>query len=98
MCASPPCSLDCNSVGISSDAFLVPKFTSSLCSHACFYNCPNSITLYFDLAASEGVYLPIHCEKHRSSRRREMVELLSSSGGAASFAMGDAPAPTPISF
>ncbi|KAG8374375.1 hypothetical protein BUALT_Bualt11G0125400 [Buddleja alternifolia] len=92
------CSLDRNSVGISSDAFLVPEFTSSLCSPACYYNCPNSITLNFDLAASEGVYLPTHCEKHRSNRRHEMVELLSSGGGAASFPVADASAPAPDSF
>ncbi|KAG8374378.1 hypothetical protein BUALT_Bualt11G0125700 [Buddleja alternifolia] len=92
------CGLDRKSVGISSDAFLVPEFTSSLCSPACYHNCPNIIALYFDLAAGEGVYLPIHCEKHRSSRRREMVELLSSGGGGASFAVADSPAPALASF
>ncbi|KAL3839451.1 hypothetical protein ACJIZ3_024042 [Penstemon smallii] len=85
------CGVDRGFVGISSDAFLAPEFTSSLCSQACYQNCPNIVDLYFDLAAGEGVFLPTLCERQKSSPHRAMLELLSSSGGS-----GDA-APAPVS-
>jgi len=48
------CGLDRSSVGISSDAFFEPYFTSKLCSPACFSKCPNIVDLFFNLAAGEG--------------------------------------------
>ncbi|KAL2229514.1 UNVERIFIED_CONTAM: hypothetical protein Sindi_1931100 [Sesamum indicum] len=96
------CGVDRNFVGISSDAFLTPEFISSLCSPACYRNCPNIVDLYFNLAAGEGVFLPALCEKQKTSPHRAMLELLSSSGGAAASAAVDeaivgspAPAPAP---
>ncbi|KAL3826071.1 hypothetical protein ACJIZ3_022100 [Penstemon smallii] len=94
------CGVDRDSVGISSDAFLTPEFTGSLCSSACYQNCPNIVDLYFNLAAGEGVFLPLLCEKHKSSPHRAMLELMSSSGGAAAVGPTDydveAPAPAPF--
>ncbi|XP_057801298.1 uncharacterized protein LOC131016609 [Salvia miltiorrhiza] len=93
------CGLDRRSVGISSDAFMTPEFISSLCSPPCFQNCPNIVDLYFNLAAGEGVFLPILCEKQKSNPHRAMLELLSSSSGT--YAMVDnsfAPAPAPSPF
>ncbi|XP_059663837.1 uncharacterized protein LOC132309560, partial [Cornus florida] len=76
------CGVDRFSLGISSDSLLDPLFTASLCSPACYYNCPNIIDLYYNLALAEGVFLPEFCKAQRSSSRREMTEFLSS--GAAS--------------
>ncbi|PIM97379.1 hypothetical protein CDL12_30152 [Handroanthus impetiginosus] len=94
------CGVDRRFVGISSDAFLTPDFISSLCSPACYQNCPNIVDLYFNLAAGEGVFLPALCENHKTSSRREVLELLSSSGGANAGAADDsiAPAPAPAAF
>ncbi|GFQ02969.1 hypothetical protein PHJA_002440700 [Phtheirospermum japonicum] len=94
------CGVDRRFVGISSDAFLVPEFTTSLCSPACHQNCPNIVDLYFNLAAGEGVYLPALCQKQKSSPKRAMLELLSSSGGAAPDTVDDgvAPSPAPSTF
>ncbi|KAI3447741.1 hypothetical protein Pfo_004406 [Paulownia fortunei] len=89
------CGVDRRFVGISSDAFLTPEFTSSLCSPTCYQNCPNIVDLYFNLAAGEGVFLPTLCEKQKSSPHRAMLELLSSSGGAAPATVDDSIAPTP---
>ncbi|CAA2993890.1 uncharacterized protein LOC111403282 [Olea europaea var. sylvestris] len=96
------CGVDRSFVGISSDAFLAPQFTASLCSPACYQNCPNIVDLYFNLAAGEGVYLPAVCEKQKSNPRRAMLALLSSGGGAApgpvatdsADFVADAPAPS----
>ncbi|KAK4432321.1 hypothetical protein Salat_0994200 [Sesamum alatum] len=96
------CGVDRKFVGISSDAFLTPEFISSLCSPACYQNCPNIVDLYFDLAAGEGVFLPALCEKQKSSPHRAMLELLSSSAAAASASVYEAivgspaPAPAPV--
>lgn len=76
------CGVDRSSVGISSDALLVPQFTQSLCSPACYRNCPNIVDLYFNLAAGEGVFLPRLCEKQKTESHRAMMELLSSGGVA----------------
>ncbi|KAL3622834.1 hypothetical protein CASFOL_031931 [Castilleja foliolosa] len=95
------CGVDRRFVGISSDAFLVPEFTKSLCSPACYHNCPNIVDLYFNLAAGEGVYLPALCQKQKSSPKRAMFELLSSSGGATAddtVVDGVAPSPAPSSY
>ncbi|XP_042021177.1 uncharacterized protein LOC121768705 [Salvia splendens] len=93
------CGVDRSSVGISSDAFMMPEFISSLCSPSCYQNCPNIVDLYFNLAAGEGVFLPALCEKQRSNPHRAMLELLSS-GGAAPATVDDsfAPAPAPSSY
>lgn len=48
------CGLSRMSVGISSDALLEPHFTSTLCSQACYFNCPNIVDLYFSMALGEG--------------------------------------------
>ena len=50
------CGVDRNALGISSDALLESRFTSKLCSSACYNKCPNIIDLYFNLAAGEGIY------------------------------------------
>ncbi|XP_073034264.1 uncharacterized protein [Primulina eburnea] len=94
------CGVDREFVGISSDAFFSPEFAANLCSPACYQNCPNIVDLYFNLAAAEGVYLPALCEKQRSNPHRAMLELLSSSGGAAPGPMmGElATAPAPVMF
>ncbi|KAK8540137.1 hypothetical protein V6N13_048781 [Hibiscus sabdariffa] len=100
------CGADRNSVGISSDALLDSEFTAKLCSPACYQKCPNIVDLYFNLAAGEGVFLPDLCEAQRSNPRRNMVELIASSGAApgpvssqatASLAVqAPAPAPAPM--
>lgn len=48
------CRVDRKSVGISSDSLLEPQFTASICSPACYQNCPNIIDLYYNLAIGEG--------------------------------------------
>ncbi|KAL3826072.1 hypothetical protein ACJIZ3_022101 [Penstemon smallii] len=95
------CGVDRDFVGISSDAFLTPEFTGSLCSPACYQNCPNIVDLYFELAAGEGVFLPALCEKHKSNPHRAMLELMSSSGGAAvgsADSVVEAPGPAPSPY
>lgn len=72
------CGVDRNALGISSDALLESRFTSKLCSSACYKHCPNIIDLYFNLAAGEGVYLPKLCEEKKGKGRREMAEMRSS--------------------
>ncbi|KAH6798394.1 hypothetical protein C2S51_034878 [Perilla frutescens var. frutescens] len=93
------CGVDRRFVGISSDAFMTPEFISSLCSPPCYQNCPNIVDLYFDLAAGEGVFLPLLCEKQKSNPHRAMLELLSSGGAALATAddsFSPAPAPSPF--
>ncbi|XP_022857076.1 uncharacterized protein LOC111378135 [Olea europaea var. sylvestris] len=97
------CGADRSFVGISSDALLVPQFTKSLCSPACYQNCPNIVDLYFNLAAGEGVYLPRLCEKQKTEPHRAMLELLSSGGAAPGLvaeeptgSVADAPASSPF--
>ncbi|KAL2453103.1 PAR1 protein [Abeliophyllum distichum] len=89
------CGVDRSFVGISSDAFLVPQFTQRLCSPSCYQNCANIVDLYFNLAAGEGVYLPLLCEKQKTEPHRAMMELLSSGGVATGF-VADAPASSPF--
>ncbi|CAN4087752.1 unnamed protein product [Withania somnifera] len=72
------CGVDRNTLGISSDALLESRFTSKLCSSACYKHCPNIIDLYFNLAAGEGVYLPKLCAEQKRNGRREMSEIRSS--------------------
>ncbi|AES86992.1 hypothetical protein MtrunA17_Chr4g0008131 [Medicago truncatula] len=96
------CGVDRSSVGISSDAFFEPYFTSKLCSPSCFSKCPNIVDLFFNLAAGEGVFLPELCEKHKTNPRRATIELTSSGAalGPASSISQDialAPAAAPIS-
>ncbi|CAI8604474.1 unnamed protein product [Vicia faba] len=55
------CNLDRLSLGISSDALLESHFLEKLCSPQCYKNCPNVVDLYFNLAASVGVFLPKFC-------------------------------------
>lgn len=52
------CGVDRKAVGISSDAFFEPQFTSKLCSRRCYQKCPNIVDLYFNLAAGEGTKIP----------------------------------------
>ncbi|KAL1545580.1 hypothetical protein AAHA92_22287 [Salvia divinorum] len=100
------CGVDRGFVGISSDAFLTPGFTASLCSPSCYQNCPNIVDLYFNLAAGEGVFLPALCEKQKRNPRRAMLEILSNGGDVGGAAPGpmvadyvvDAPAPAPGFF
>lgn len=53
------CGVDRNTIGISSDSLLETHFTLKLCSPQCYYNCPNIIDLYHNLALAEGYY-PLH--------------------------------------
>ncbi|KAG6437147.1 hypothetical protein SASPL_102058 [Salvia splendens] len=100
------CGVDRGFVGISSDAFLAPEFTASLCSPSCYQNCPNIVDLYFNLAAGEGVFLPALCEKQKTNPHRAMLEILSNGGAVGGAAPGpmaadyvvDAPAPAPEYF
>ncbi|CAL0324731.1 unnamed protein product [Lupinus luteus] len=80
------CGVERSSVGISSDAFFEPQFTSKLCSPACYEKCHNIVDLFFNLADGEGVFLPELCEKHKTNPHRAMFELVSS---------GAAPGPYP---
>ncbi|KAH9621706.1 hypothetical protein KSS87_000752 [Heliosperma pusillum] len=97
------CGVDRNMVGISSDNLMEPRFTSKLCSPACYNNCPNVIDLYSKLAQGEGVYLPALCKKQQRNPRRAMVELMSSgaapgpvySTDVSSTLVADSPAPSP---
>ncbi|KAI3425403.1 uncharacterized protein J3R85_010319 [Psidium guajava] len=72
------CGLDRNTLGVSSDSLLEPRFTQKLCSSGCYENCPNIVDLYFSLAAGEGVFLPKLCEAQRGIARRGMAEIRSS--------------------
>ncbi|KAL3739435.1 hypothetical protein ACJRO7_020800 [Eucalyptus globulus] len=78
------CGVDRKSVGISSEALLQPRFTTKLCSPACYYNCPNIDDLYFNLVTISRI-----SEVQRSNLKRVMREVRSS--GAASGPMGTAP-------
>ncbi|XP_022141182.1 uncharacterized protein LOC111011638 [Momordica charantia] len=72
------CGLDRNTLGISSDSLLDPRFTRTLCSSRCYSRCPNVVDLFFNLAAGEGVFLPKLCEAQGGNVRREMSEIKSS--------------------
>ncbi|CAL5209528.1 unnamed protein product [Lathyrus oleraceus] len=56
------CNLDRLSLGISSNALLEYRFIEKLCSPRCYKSCPNVVDLYFNLAASVGVFLPSFCD------------------------------------
>ncbi|XP_058761755.1 uncharacterized protein LOC131635173 [Vicia villosa] len=56
------CNLDRKSLGISLDALLESRFIEKLCSPQCYKCCPNIVDLYFNLAASVGVFLPKFCD------------------------------------
>ncbi|XP_020693459.1 uncharacterized protein LOC110107524 [Dendrobium catenatum] len=66
------CSLERESVGISSDSLLNRRFMERLCSSECFLNCPNIVDLYFSIAAGEGAFLPNLCRAN--GFRREISE------------------------
>ncbi|CAA0816040.1 PAR1 protein [Striga hermonthica] len=68
------CGVDRQALGISSDSLLDRRFAQSLCSRACYNNCPNIVDLYFNLAAGEGVFLPRFCKMRQSGARRGMIE------------------------
>ncbi|KAI3461600.1 hypothetical protein Pfo_018263 [Paulownia fortunei] len=94
------CGVDRNWVGISSDSLLDSHFTLNLCSSQCYQNCPNIVELYYNLALAEGVFLPELCKSQRTSRRRSVIQLQSSSaasGPVSALAAGPmaASAPTP---
>ncbi|CAK8573506.1 unnamed protein product [Lathyrus sativus] len=72
------CNLDRKSLGISSDALLESRFIQKLCSPQCYKSCPNVVDLYFNLAASEDVFLPRLCQMKGGNARRIMAELKSS--------------------
>ncbi|KAH0458249.1 hypothetical protein IEQ34_013564 [Dendrobium chrysotoxum] len=76
------CGADRRMVGISSDALLDQRFTDKLCSPECYYNCPNMIDLYDNLAAGEGVVLFHLCETRRTNPIRAIAELYSSGDAA----------------
>ncbi|KAG8371376.1 hypothetical protein BUALT_Bualt13G0081400 [Buddleja alternifolia] len=82
------CGVDKNSFGISSDSLLDSEVTLKLCSPQCYYNCPNIIDLYYNLALAEGVLLPELCKSQTISSRRSVIQLQSS--GAASGPMSAA--------
>ncbi|KAI5675065.1 hypothetical protein M9H77_06015 [Catharanthus roseus] len=72
------CGVDRNSVGISSDSLLESQFTGKLCSDECYFNCPNIVDLYYNLALAEGAFLPDLCKARKVNARREMFQLRSS--------------------
>ncbi|KAI3461590.1 hypothetical protein Pfo_018253 [Paulownia fortunei] len=77
------CGVDRNWVGISSDSLLDSHFTLNLCSSQCYRNCPNIVELYYNLALAEGdLFLPELCKSQRTSRRRSVIQLQSSSAAA----------------
>ncbi|KAL0927199.1 hypothetical protein M5K25_001362 [Dendrobium thyrsiflorum] len=69
------CSLERETVGISSDSLLDRRFMGRLCSPECFLNCPNIVDLYFNVAAGEGAFLPNLCRAN--GFRREISEKIS---------------------
>ncbi|CAA0834369.1 PAR1 protein [Striga hermonthica] len=68
------CGVERHALGISSDSLLDDRFARSLCSEACYSNCPNIVDLYFNLAAGEGVFLPMFCGMRQPGGRRGMIE------------------------
>lgn len=84
------CGVNRRSVGISSDTLLETQFTLKLCSPHCYYNCPNIVDLYQNLAV--GVSLSELCKSQTSSSRRSVIQLQSSSA-AASGPVSAAPGP-----
>ncbi|MCD7472910.1 hypothetical protein HAX54_014327 [Datura stramonium] len=96
------CGVDRNSVGISSDSLLEPRFAAKLCSPACYEHCANIIDLYYNLAVEtrevddnlffeNRVYLPDICDQQKNGAHRAVIEL--SSNGAAAEDVANAPAP-----
>ncbi|KAI0498826.1 hypothetical protein KFK09_019721 [Dendrobium nobile] len=73
------CSLERETVGISSDSLLNWQFMGRLCSPECFLNCPNIVDLYFSIAAGEGAFLPNLCRAN--GFRREISEKISYASG-----------------
>ncbi|PKU73752.1 uncharacterized protein LOC110099813 [Dendrobium catenatum] len=73
------CSLERETVGISSDLLLDRRFLGRLCSPECFLNCPNIVDLYFSIAAGEGAFLPNLCREN--GFRREISEKISYASG-----------------
>lgn len=51
------CGVDRKTVGISSDSLAEPRIIASVCSTACYDNCPNIVDLYYNLALAEGAVL-----------------------------------------
>ncbi|KAL8115416.1 hypothetical protein AgCh_022053 [Apium graveolens] len=94
------CGVDRKTVGISSDSLSEPRIIASVCSTACYDNCPNIVDLYYNLALAEGAYLPNLCKARNAVPRREMSQLLAwapLSGNAESYGSSAwTPAPTPI--
>ncbi|KAL2250448.1 UNVERIFIED_CONTAM: hypothetical protein Sindi_2167100 [Sesamum indicum] len=90
------CGLHREFIGLSSDVFISSEFTAHLCSPACFQNCPNIVDLYLNLAAGEGVSLPILCQNQKENHRA-MLTILSNDGARGPVAAPLA-APTPTSF
>ncbi|KAL3630619.1 hypothetical protein CASFOL_023603 [Castilleja foliolosa] len=80
------CGVDKKPLGISSDSLLDRNFVTKLCSKACYSSCPNIVDLYFNLAAGEGVYLPLFCEARESNGRRELDEIQSSGLDSSNYA------------
>ncbi|KAL0927198.1 hypothetical protein M5K25_001361 [Dendrobium thyrsiflorum] len=69
------CSMERETVGISSDSLLDRRFMGRLCSPECFLNCPNIVDLYFSVAAGEGAFLPNLCRAN--GFRREISKKIS---------------------
>ncbi|KAG5230672.1 hypothetical protein OIU76_022697 [Salix suchowensis] len=74
------CGLDRKSLGISSDSLLESRFAQQLCSPQCYDSCPNVVDLYFNLAAAEGVFLPVLCAAQEGNVRRGLMADIKSSG------------------
>ena len=50
------CGVDRKTVGISSDSLAEPRIIASVCSTACYDNCPNIVDLYYNMALAEGAF------------------------------------------
>ncbi|KAK9144371.1 hypothetical protein Sjap_004274 [Stephania japonica] len=60
------CGVERHSIGMTySELLWQPKFMKRLCCHSCYYECPNIVDLFFNLALGEGQYLPRLCRRHR---------------------------------
>ncbi|KAJ6410825.1 hypothetical protein OIU84_007559 [Salix udensis] len=91
------------SLGISSDSLLESRFAQQLCSPQCYDSCPNVVDLYFNLAAAEGVFLPVLCAAQEGNVRRGLMADIKSSGFVAPGPVNAvkytyAPAPVEITY
>ncbi|XP_016432579.1 uncharacterized protein LOC107759211 [Nicotiana tabacum] len=85
------CGVDRQSLGLSSDSLLDPKFIAKICSAQCYNNCPNIVDLYSNLASAEGVSLHGLCLTQKTRAHHGTSQPLSS--GAVANAPGYAAGP-----